>query len=127
MKKKYSPLKRFLIWRIRHINNKQFIMILSVVIGILGGLGAVIIKNGVHLIKDLLTSSFALDYQNYLYFAYPTIGVLIAVLYIRYLVRQHVGHGIPSVLYAISKNNGIIKPHNIFSSIITSVFTVGFG
>ena len=127
MKKKYSPLKRFLIWRIRHINNKQFIMILSVVIGILGGLGAVIIKNGVHLIKDLLTSSFAQDYQNYLYFAYPTIGVLIAVLYIRYIVRQNVGHGIPSVLYAISKNNGIIKAHNIFSSIITSVFTVGFG
>ena len=61
MKKKYSPLKRFLIWRIKHINNKQFIMILSVVIGILGGLGAVIIKNGVHLIKELLTSSFALD------------------------------------------------------------------
>ncbi len=102
-------------------------MILSVVIGILAGLGAVIIKNGVHLIKDLLTSSFALDYQNYLYFAYPTVGVLIAVLYIRYIVRQHVGHGIPSVLYAISKNNGIIKAHNIFSSIITSVFTVGFG
>ncbi|MCD4773917.1 MAG: chloride channel protein [Bacteroidales bacterium] len=120
-------LKRLLIWRLRHIKDKQFIMILSVVIGILAGLGAVIIKNLVHLIKDLLTSSFALDYQNYLYFAYPAIGILIAVLFVKFIVKQHVGHGIPSVLYAISKTKGIIKSHNIFSSIITSSFTVGFG
>ena len=102
-------------------------MILSVVIGVLGGLGAVIIKNLVHLIQNLLTNSFALDYQNYLYFAYPTIGILIAVLFIKYIVKQHVGHGIPSVLFAISKTKGIIKRHNIFSSIFTSAFTVGFG
>lgn len=102
-------------------------MILSVFIGIFGGLGAVIIKNSVHLIKELLTSGFALEYQNYLYFVYPTIGVFIAVIYIKFIVRQHVGHGIPSVLFAISKTNGIIKRHNIISSIITSAFTVGFG
>ena len=111
----------------KHINNKRFIMILSVFIGIFGGLGAVIIKNSVHLIKELLTSGFALEYQNYLYFVYPTIGVFIAVIYIKFIVRQHVGHGIPSVLFAISKTNGIIKRHNIISSIITSAFTVGFG
>ena len=125
--KRKKILKRLLIWRLRHIKDKQFIMILSVVIGILAGLGAVIIKNLVHLIKNLLTSSFALDYQNYLYFAYPAIGILIAVLFVKFIIKQHVGHGIPSVLFAISKTKGIIKRHNIFSSIITSSFTVGFG
>jgi len=102
-------------------------MILSVIIGITAGLGAVVIKNGVHLIRNLLTSNIVVDYQNYLFFVLPAIGTLIAILYIRFVVRQHVGHGIPSVLFAISKNQGVIRRHNIFSSIITSVFTVGFG
>lgn len=124
---KYPLLKKFLIWRIRHITDRQFIMMLSVVIGVLGGIAAVIIKNSVHFIKELLTKGFALEVQNYLYFAYPAIGILIAVIYIHVLLRKHVGHGIPSVLFAISKTNGIIKRHNIFSSIITSTFTVGFG
>jgi CIC family chloride channel protein len=102
-------------------------MIISVVIGILAGLGAVIIKNGVLLVKECLTSGFTSYYHHYFYFIYPAIGILITVIFIRFLVKQHVGHGIPSVLYAISKNHGIIKRHNIFSSIITSIFTVGFG
>src|SRR5210317_1843147 len=125
--KNTSVLGRFLLWRIKHISQRNFIMILSVIIGITAGLGAVVIKNGVHLIKDLLTSNIVIDYQNYLFFVLPAIGTLIAILYIRFVVRQHVGHGIPSVLFAISKNHGVIKRHNIFSSIITSVFTVGFG
>jgi len=90
-------------------------------------MSAVIIKNSVHLIKNLLTSSFTQSYHNYLYIIYPAIGILIAVLFIRFILRQHVGHGIPSVLHAISKSHGIIKSHNIFSSIITSTFTVAFG
>lgn len=101
-------------------------MLISIVIGFLGGLVAVIIKNGVKLIQKLLTVDLITEY-NFMYFLYPAIGILIAVLFIKYIVRMHVGHGIPSVLYAISKSRGIIKRHNIFSSIITSVFTVGFG
>ncbi len=125
--RKVSVLKRFLIWRIKHMSQRNFIMILSVVIGVLAGLGAVIIKNGVHLIKSLLTSNSVVDYQNYLFFGLPAIGILIAVVYVRFILRQHVGHGIPSVLFAISKSHGVIKRHNMFSSIVTSVFTVGFG
>jgi len=119
--------RRFLSWRINNISQRNLIMILSVIIGVLAGLGAVVIKNGVHLVKDLLTSNIVVDYQNYLFFVLPAIGILLATLYIRFVVRQHVGHGIPSVLFAISRTHGVIKRHNIFSSIITSVFTVGFG
>lgn len=127
MAKKKNILGKFLIWRVRHISDKNFIMMISVVIGILAGLAAVIIKNGVKLTKYLLTHGFSQDYHNLLYFVYPAIGILIAVLFIKFVIRQHVGHGIPSVLYAISRTHGVIKRHNIFSSIFTSVFTVGFG
>ncbi|MFA8300072.1 MAG: chloride channel protein [Hyphomicrobiales bacterium] len=127
MKKRQSLLGKFLIWRIKHISDKNFLMILGIIIGFLGGVAAVIIKKSVHAISSLLTEDFALDYHNYLYFALPMIGIFIAIVYAKFIVKKHVGHGIPSVLYAIGKNNGIIKRHNILSSIVTSTFTVGFG
>ncbi len=124
---KLTVLDRFLMWRVKHISDKYFMMILAIVIGFLAGVGAVIIKNGVRLIRNLLTGELVGDIEHYLYFIYPTVGILIVVLIIKFVVKQHVGHGIPSVLYAISKTHGYIKRHNIFSSIIASIFTVGFG
>lgn len=120
-------LRRFLIWRVRHVSHKQFIMILAVIIGLSVGFSAVIIKNSVHLIQSLLNNHISVNYHHYLYFVYPGIGIFITVIFINYILKQTVGHGIPSVLYAISKNNGIIKAHNIFSSIVSSALTVGFG
>ncbi len=120
-------LRQFLIWRVRHISHKQFIMILAVLIGLSVGFSAVIIKNSVHLIQNLLTNEISIEYQNYLYFVYPVIGIFIAVMFVNYIVKQSVGHGIPSVLYAISKNSGVIKSHNMFSSVVSSALTVGFG
>ena len=117
--KKYKILKRFLIWRLRHVNDRQFLMIVSAVLGILVGMAAVVIKTSVHVIQSLLTGNFTQDYSHYLYLTYPMIGILIAVLFIKLVIRQHVGHGIPSVLFAISKTNGDIKQHNIFSSIVS--------
>lgn len=125
--KKLNLLRRFLFWRVRHISDRNFILILSIVIGLAVGTAAVVIKNSVYLIEYLLTSGFTVNYQNYLYFIYPSVGLFATVIFIRYILRQNVGHGIPSVLYAISKTNGHIKRHNVFSSIITSALTVGFG
>jgi len=120
-------LRRFLRWRSNHISDKQWMYVLSVVVGILAGLSAIIIKYAAHLIKDLLTSGFTSQYENYFYFIYPTVGIFLAIVFMRYIVRQDIGHGIPGVLYAISRKNGIIKRHNTFSAIITSALTVGFG
>jgi len=114
-------------WRTKHINDRQFVLLLSVVIGFSAGFGAVIIKNSVHLIQSLLTSGFDREANNYLYFLFPTVGILLTVLFVKFILRQPVGHGIPGVLYAISRTNGRVKPHNLFSSIITSALTVGFG
>lgn len=125
--KRQTLLGRFLIWRVKHIGHRQFVLILSVIVGLASGFGAIIIKNSVHFIQHLLTGGFSKDLHLYLYFIYPIIGILITVLIIKFVIRQSVGHGIPSTLFAISKKNSIMRRHNLFSSIITSTFTVGFG
>ena len=124
---KSSLIRRFLIWRVKKIDDKKFMIFLSIIVGIVAGFAAVIIKNSVHLIQDLLTNDFSSHYHNYMYFAYPAIGVLLVLVFTKFILHRNVGHGIPTTLYAISKNNGMIKRHNMFSSIITSAFTVGFG
>jgi len=102
-------------------------MVLAVVIGFLSGLAAVIIKNAVHFIQGVLTSGFDEKYDNILYIFYPVLGIIITVLFIKFILRQYVGDGVPSVLYAISKTKGILKRHNMFSSVISSSLTIGFG
>ncbi len=118
---------KLLKWRIKHLPDKQFIMILSVVVGLLSGITAFLIKGAVHLIQLLLKSSFFEDTRYFLYIVLPAIGIFFTVIFIKYVIKKKVEHGIPGVLYAISKKHGFIKTHNLFSSIITSAFTVGFG
>lgn len=120
-------VRQFSIWRVRHITDKQFMLILSVIIGFLSGMAAVVIKNSVHFIQGMLTGWFAESYGNYLYIAYPAIGIIIVMIFIKFILKQSIGDGVPNVLFSISKTNGIMKPHNLFSSIITSSLTVGFG
>jgi CIC family chloride channel protein len=91
------------------------------------GLAAVIIKNLVHFIREALENGFQTEYSHYYIFILPIIGIALAVIYIKFINRRPVGHGIPGVLFSISKNNGIIRSHNLYSSIITSALTVGFG
>jgi len=122
-----SFIRRFLIWRTKKIDDRKFIIFLSILVGVVAGFAAVIIKNLVHFIQELLTKNFVTQYQNYLYFIYPAIGILLVLIFSRYILKRKVGHGIPIALYAISKDNGKIKLHNMFSSIITSAITVGFG
>ncbi len=120
-------LFRLLRWRKKHITDRNYLLIISIIVGFSSGMAAVVIKNLVHLIKDLLTGHFHIQLDNFLYIAYPFIGIIITVIFIRFILRQYVGDGVPSVLYAISKNNAILKAHNMFSSVISSSLTVGFG
>jgi len=120
-------LRNFIAWRLKNIKDKPFIMILSALIGLLTGLAAVILKNTVHFIQDVLVKQFSDLDINYLYLFYPMIGILLTVLIIRYLIKKSVDHGVPATLFAISRKNAILPVHNTYSSIITSAFTVGFG
>lgn len=121
-----SILTRFIVWRNKKITDKQLLLILSVVVGLLVGFAAVIIKYLVHIIQEFV-SDMASYKQGTLYIIFPIIGLLLTVLFIKYINRNPVRHGIPSVLFAISKNQGKMKSHNLYSSIISSALTVGFG
>lgn len=124
---KFSLTRRILSWRLKNITGKQFILILSVVIGIASGVAAVIIKNLVHFISEAVEKLVYEGTSKYLIIVLPSVGILLAVLFIKYIIRRPVRHGVPNVLYAISKNNGLINRHNMFSSVVASALTVGMG
>lgn len=119
---------KFKFWRKRHIPDRRFLLILSVPIGILAGLSAIILKNLTHIIRDWCFS-FAShnDGEDYMFFIFPFVGILLTLLVVRFVIRKNVGHGIPGLLYAISKGKGRVDGHTTYSSIITSILTVGFG
>lgn len=122
-----SYLTRFLIWRMKHVTQKQFVLVLSVLVGLISGLGAVLIKNLTYLIQDLLEGRLIRDYQNAFYFIFPLIGLGLVYVYINYILRHKISHGIPSTLYAIAKKKGVIKRFQMFGSLIAAPITVGFG
>lgn len=114
-------------WRVRHIKDRQLVIFLSLIIGILTGLAAIVLKNLVHYTHFFMTHGFDFKEENYMYMAYPMLGIALTVLFVRYLIRDNLGHGVSRVLYAISRNKGKLKPHNTFSSMIGSSLTIGFG
>ncbi len=114
-------------WRLRYISPRNFILILSLLAGILGGLAAILLKNAVHLSHSLLTSVIAIKSFNLLFLVLPFLGILITYLYVTYFVKDNIGHGISRILQSISKSNSIIKAHNMYSSLIASTITVSFG
>ena len=124
---KKSLLTRFLIWRLKHISHKQFIFIVSIVVGFMSGMGAVLIKNGTHFIQLLLEGKVINDYHTAFYFIFPIIGLTFTFLILKYIVRNKPTQGIPATLYAISKKKGIMKPFQMFGSLLAAPITVGFG
>ena len=119
-------LKKFLIWRIKHIPNKQFIHFVSIVVGILSGLLAAVIKNTTYFFQQQITNVI-IEYQSLFYFIFPILGILLTLAIIRYGIKKPVNHGIPSVLYALSKRKGIMPAYQMFASVFTAPITIGFG
>lgn len=122
-----SLLRKFLIWKYKHISERNFIYILSVLVGFLAGLGTVLLKNFTHYIQELFEINSFKNYQSSLYFILPIIGLLLVYIIKKTWLKKHIGHGISTTLHAISKLNGIIPRYNIFSALITAPLTVGFG
>lgn len=124
---KNSILVGFHRWRLRHLSERNFLLILSVVIGVIVGIVATIIKNTVWLTQRLVNRLVSNEVHNYIYFILPVIGILITVIIVKFLIKSPVRHGVPNVLHSISKREGVMSRHNMFSSVITSALTVGFG
>ncbi len=120
-------ITKFLIWKYKHISERNFIYAMSILIGLLAGIGTVTLKNMTHFIQLLLEGKIIEDYQVTLYFVFPTIGLLLVYIYQKYILKRKISHGITSVLNSISKRNGIIKPFKIYAPLIVAPITAGFG
>jgi len=119
--------ERFVEWRENHISNKQFVLVMSFVVGVASALAAYVLKLLIHWIQVLLTSQFISSEVNLLYLVYPVVGIFITSLFVRYVVKDDISHGVTKILYALSRREGHIKRHNTWSSMIASSITIGFG
>ena len=125
---KYSKkyFEKFVDWREKHLTEQQFVIVLAFLTGLFGAAAALILKQLIHFFQHWLTITFV-DGANYLYLLWPVIGILIAGCYVRYVLKDDIGHGVTKILYAISQRKSIIKPHNMYSSVLASSITIGFG
>lgn len=114
-------------WCERRLSPRQFILLLSFIVGIATALAAQILKWLIHEIEHLLTSSFDVTQSNWLFLVYPVVGIYLTALFIKYIVRDDIGHGVTKILYAISRRQGHIRRHNCWTSVIASALTIGFG
>lgn len=114
-------------WRTRLIPDKIFLIVASIIIGVLAGLAAVALKTSVHFMQGFLHSTFKDQYNTYLYAVYPLIGIFLSTLFIRYVLKGKLNRGIGNVIIEISNKKGIIASHKLYSQLISSFFTLGFG
>lgn len=122
-----AAMLRFLHWRQHHIKEKHFVMVLALIVGVICGLAALILKALIHFFSTLLTGHLSQVGGNWLYILYPSLGILIAGWYVRHIVKDNISHGVTRVLQAISQNKSRLKAHNMYSSLIASSITIGFG
>ena len=109
------------------IDQVKLVYFLSLVVGLLSALAAALLKYSIHYMHKILTEGITAESGGYLYLAYPLIGMLLTYLFVRYIVKDNIGHGISRILFAISRKRSHIKTHNTWTSIIASTLTIGFG
>ena len=117
----------FFAWQRAHQHGTRFMLMLAFVVGVLTALAGLLLKWLIHEIEYVLTHHFSITGANWLYLLYPVIGILITGLFVRYVVRDDIGHGITKILYAIARKKSSIKAHNTWSSVVASGITIGFG
>ena len=120
-------LHRFHAWRYKHISKTTFVYFLSVITGLLAGLGAVLIKNITHIIQNLIEGKLVENYRYGFYFLFPIVGLALTVLIVKFIIRNPLSHGVPMTLRAIAKRKGILRNYQVYASLITAPLTVGFG
>ncbi|SEA82599.1 chloride channel protein, CIC family [Xylanibacter ruminicola] len=120
-------LKRLHDWRVEHVSERMFMIILALLVGFFAAVAAFVLHWIINQIVTLLTSSFNQSRANWLYLVYPVVGIYLTSLFVRYIVKDNISHGITRILYAISSNRSRLKSHNCWSSVIASAITIGFG
>lgn len=120
-------LEKLIAWRQRNLTDKQTTQVLAFFVGILAAVAAFLLHWIIHLIQQLLTKGFATDDANVLFLLFPVVGIWLTSLFIKYVVRDNISHGITRVLYAISTNRSRLRRHNCWTSVVASAITIGFG
>lgn len=118
---------RIHLWRKENIKERHFLLFTCFIVGILTALAAYLLKLAIHFIELFLTNNFSQTGANYLYLVYPIIGILLAGLFVKYWVKDDISHGVTKILFSISQRKSRIKPHNIYTSLMASSITIGFG
>lgn len=119
--------RKLAVWTAKHLSHKQFMIVLSLLVGLGAALAAWVLKFFIGQIEHMLTSQFDVTRANWLFLVYPVVGIYLTALFIKYVVRDDIGHGVTKILYALSRRQGNIRPHNCWSSVIASALTIGFG
>jgi len=122
-----SFFQKFIKWREDNIKEKHFILILSFLVGVFVALATLTLKFIIKEIEGMLTQNFDVSQVHFVYLIYPVIGILLSGLFVRYIVKDDISHGVTKILFSISQRQGRIKRHNIWSSLVASAFTIGFG
>jgi CIC family chloride channel protein len=120
-------LRKIFHYRLVDIDQVRLVYFLSLVVGLLSALAAALLKNAIHFTNQLLTGGISRESGSYLYLAFPIIGMLLTVLFVRFVVKDKIGHGISRILYAISKKKSFLRVHNTWTSIVATTLTIGFG
>lgn len=122
-----ETLSKIVAWQKRRVSNRELMLVLAFIVGFLASVAAYVLHIIIGQIESLITSGFRMMTINWLYLLYPIIGIWLTGLFIRYIVRDNISHGITRVLYAISTKQSRLKLHNTWSSIVASAITIGFG
>ena len=118
---------RLLQWREQHVTDKQMTLVLSFIVGFFSAVAAFILHWIIAQIQLLLTAGFNIHSFNWLYLVFPVVGIYLTSLFVRYVVKDNISHGITRVLYAISTSRSRLRGHNCWSWVIASAITIGFG
>ena len=127
MTSKPTVLQRLHEWRVAHVSDRMFLLTLAFIVGFFAAVAAFSLHWIINQSVLLLTSSFDRTGANWLYLVYPVVGIYLTSLFVRYIVKDNISHGITRILYAISSNKSRLKSHNCWSSVIASAITIGFG
>lgn len=120
-------IREISVFASRHLTPKQLIFTLALLVGVGSAIAAWVLKTLIEEIALLLTSHFDVTSANRLYLVYPVVGIFLCVMFVKFIVRDDISHGVTKILYALSRRQGDIRSHNCWSSVIASSLTIGFG
>ena len=122
--------ERIYLWflnQTKRLSNQQIMALLAIIVGVLAGLGTYIFEQLLYGIKWCLTNWFAVEESQFLFLLYPAVGIVLASLFVRYIVKDNISEGVTRVLYAMSRKNSHIASHNCWTSVVGGATTIGFG